>query len=261
MKKTLSCSLISIAHFQRISSCSQAEKPIHCLFILHLQFFIPLHFNKVRRDHHSVTYEVTELLHVKQTYMSLIINDSKSNMLAIGTGGHVVRPESPKTWLVAHVHICHEKKTSERLTKMKIENFLPIQKEVHQWSDRRKTIDHVLLPMMLFVHVDPLERKEVLMLSSISKYLVMRGESIPAVIPDEQMERFRFMLDYSSDTVCMNTVPLAPGEKVRVIKGPLIGLEGELVTLNGKSKIAVRLNMLGCACVDMTAGFVERING
>lgn len=54
-------------------------------------------------------------------------------------------------------------------------------------------------------------------------------------------------------------LPLAPGEQVRVIKGPLTGLEGELVTINGKSKVAVRLDMLGCAHVDMPVGFVERV--
>ena len=53
--------------------------------------------------------------------------------------------------------------------------------------------------------------------------------------------------------------PLAPGEQVRVIKGPLAGLEGELVTIDGKSKVAVRLDMLGCAHVDMPVGFVERV--
>lgn len=52
---------------------------------------------------------------------------------------------------------------------------------------------------------------------------------------------------------------MARGEKVRVIKGPLTGLVGELVHVDGKSKIAVRLNMLGCACVDMPVGYVEPI--
>ena len=88
-----------------------------------------------------------------------------------------------KRWLVAIVRIHHEKKTSERLTKMGVENFLPIQQEVHNWSDRRKVVDRVILPMMIFVHVDPQEQKEVLTLSAISRYMVLRGESIPAVIP------------------------------------------------------------------------------
>lgn len=89
-----------------------------------------------------------------------------------------------------------KKKTRDRLTAMGIESFLPVQEEIHQWSDRRKKIERVVIPMMIFVHVDPAERAEVLTLSSVSRYMVLRGQSTPAVIPDEQMERFRFMLDY-----------------------------------------------------------------
>lgn len=187
----------------------------------------------------------------------MIINkkDDQKSLSANVTGSGVA---CSKRWLVAFVRVCHEKKTSERLTKMGIENFLPIQREVHQWSDRRKVVDRVILPMMIFVYVDRHEQKQVLTLSAISRYMVLRGESTPAVIPDRQMSRFKFMLDYSDETISMNTSPLAPGERIRVIKGPLTGLEGELVNVNGKSKVAVRLTMLGCACVDMPAGCIER---
>ena len=156
-----------------------------------------------------------------------------------------------KSWLAAYVRLYHEKKTRDRLTAMGIESFLPVQEEIHQWS--------VVIPMMIFVHVAPAERAEVLTLSSVSRYMVLRGQSTPAVIPDEQMERFRFMLDYSEEAIEVCSSPLAPGEQVRVIKGPLAGLEGELVTIDGKSKVAVRLDMLGCAHVDMPVGFVERV--
>ena len=97
-------------------------------------------------------------------------------------------------------------------------------------------------------------------LQAISRYMVLRGESRPAVIPEEQMERFRFMLDYSPEAVEICSTPLAAGDAVKVIKGPLAGLEGELVMIGGKSKVAVRLDMLGCAHVDMPIGYVERIN-
>ena len=153
-----------------------------------------------------------------------------------GTGEGVAHS---KRWYVALVRMHHEKKVSERLSKMGIDSFVPVQQQIHQWSDRRKLVDTVLLPMMVFVHVTPKERMEVLSFSTVSRYMVMRGESTPAVIPDEQMAR---------------------GEKVRVIKGPLSGLVGELVTVGGRSKIAVRLNMLGCACVDMPIGYVEPIH-
>ena len=152
---------------------------------------------------------------------------------SIGTGEGVAHS---KRWYVALVRMHHEKKVAERLDKMGIENFVPVQQEVHQWSDRRKVV---------------------LSFSTVSRYMVMRGESSPTIIPDEQMARFRFMLDYSEEAICMNSAPLARGEKVRVVKGPLTGLVGELVTVDGRSKIAVRLNMLGCACADMPVGYVE----
>lgn len=157
-----------------------------------------------------------------------------------------------KKWLVAYVRLHHEKKTAERLTAMNIENFLPVQEEIRQWTYRKKKIER-------FVHVDAAERSQVLTLSAISRYMVLHGEHTPAVIPDEQMERFKFMLDYSDEAVEMCAAPLVPGELIRVVKGPLKGLEGELVEVDGKAKVVVRLDLLGCAGVDMPVGFVEKM--
>ena len=165
---------------------------------------------------------------------------------------------APRQWLGAYVQSCLEKKTAQRLAAMGIECYLPVQSEIRQWSDRRKRVDCLVIPMMIFVHVTPQERPLPLSLQAVSRYMVLRGESTPAVIPDEQMDRFRFMLDYSPEAVEMCSAPLAPGDAVKVIKGPLAGLEGELITVNGKSKVAVRLDMLGCAHVDVPIGFVEK---
>ena len=164
-----------------------------------------------------------------------------------------------RQWLVAYVQSCLEKKTAELLKAMGVEYYLPIQSEIRQWSDRRKKVDRLVIPMMIFVHVTPQERPLPLTLQAISRYMVLRGESRPAVIPEEQMERFRFMLDYSEEAVEMCSERIQPGEQVKVIKGPLTGLTGELITMDGKSKVAVRINMLGAAMVEVPVGFVERI--
>lgn len=188
--------------------------------------------------------------------MILINNKSSDASPSNGTGEGVA---CSKHWYVAYVRMHHEKKVSERLDKMGIKSFVPIQQELRQWSDRRKLIDKVVLPMMVFIYANSKERAEVLSIPTVSRFMVMRGESTPTIIPDEQMERFRFMLDYSEESVSMADVPLVHGEEVRVIKGPLKGLVGEFVTEGGKSKIAIRLNMLGCACVDIPVGYVEPI--
>ena len=84
---------------------------------------------------------------------------------------------------------------------MGIENFVPVQQEIHQWSDRRKLVETVLLPMMVFVHADPKERMAALTLSTVSRFMVLRGEGKPAVIPDEQMARFRYLADLQQSNV------------------------------------------------------------
>ncbi|MEG1581338.1 MAG: transcriptional regulator, partial [Bacteroidaceae bacterium] len=86
------------------------------------------------------------------------------------------------------------------------------------------------------------------------------GSSTPAVIPEEQMNQFKFMLDYSEEAITLCEAPLSPGEMIRVIKGPLTGWEGEFISVNGKTKVVVRMDALGCANVDMPLSFVESIH-
>lgn len=116
-----------------------------------------------------------------------------------------------------------------------------------------------MIPMVVSARIASSERISVLRLPSASRFMVSRGESAPAIIPDTQMERFRSMLDYSEGAAEMCSKCIQPGEQVEVIKGPLTGLTGELVTMDGKSKIAARINTLGVAMVEVPVGFVGRI--
>ncbi len=113
--------------------------------------------------------------------------------------------------------------------------------------------------MMIFVRVDTQEQRSIITHPSILRYLTLRGEHSPTEIPAEQMERFRFMLDHSDTAVSFSAGNLQPGEKVRVIKGPLSGLEGELITVEGTSRIAIRIRELGCAEVEISPAMVEKI--
>ena len=169
-----------------------------------------------------------------------------------------IQPEERK-WYVAYVRLFHERKTAEKLAAMGIESFVPVREEIHQWSQRKKKVMRVLIPQMIFIHATPKERLEALTLASISHYMVLRGEHTPAIINDRQMQQFMFMVDYSEETIEMYNSPLQPGQSIKVIKGPLAGMEGELMEIEGKSKVIVRLDLLGCAGVDMPIGFVEDI--
>ena len=134
---------------------------------------------------------------------------------------------------------------------------MPLREKIHKWSQRKKKVMKILIPQMVFIYGTEKKCLEALTLPAISHYKELRGEHTPTIIPDDQIKRFMFLVDYSDETIEMFTSPLEPGQTIKVIKGPLFGLEGELIDVEGKFKVVVRLELLGYAGVDKPAGDVE----
>ena len=153
-----------------------------------------------------------------------------------------------------------EKKVRERLEEQAIECFLPVQTVVRQWTYRKSRVVVPVIAGMIFVRVSRQDQVRVLQTKGVVAFLRIRGSQGPAVIPDKQMEDFRFLLDFSNEAIEMVNEDVAVGDLIQVVKGPLKGLEGELVQFRGEAKVAVRINLLGCALVDVPASFVERLN-
>jgi hypothetical protein len=83
-----------------------------------------------------------------------------------------------------------------------VEHFLPIQEVVRQWSDRKKKIKQVVIPMLIFICTDEKGRIELLQnFPSLTGCLIDPATRRPAIIRDKEMEQFKFMLDYSEGTV------------------------------------------------------------
>lgn len=162
-------------------------------------------------------------------------------------------------WYVLYVRMHHEKKTAEKLKVAGVTHYLPVQEVIRQWSDRRRKLQVVVIPMMIFVRTSDAERVRLLKeIPALTGSLIDRTTRRPAIIRDEDMERFMFMLDYSEEAVRFISEPLLVGEQVQVIKGPLRGLKGELIEMDGKSQVVVRIEQLGCASVELPVGFVEK---
>lgn len=59
-----------------------------------------------------------------------------------------------KRWIAVVVKMYSEKKVSEALAAMEIETYVPVQEEIRQWSDRKKKIEKVVIPAIVFVKTD-----------------------------------------------------------------------------------------------------------
>lgn len=171
-----------------------------------------------------------------------------------GVGGAVGVTEPH--WFVAVVNNRSEKVSAERLTKIGIENYVPTQKVVRIWKNGRKAkIDRIVIPATIFVHCTEAERKEIVKLPYIFRFMTNKagaqsgsyGSPI-ATVSEDEIKQLKFMLGQSDVPVEITKRPYKVGDKVRIIRGSLAGLEGEVFeTGSPKSEVTVRLEFFGCA--------------
>ena len=175
-----------------------------------------------------------------------------------GTDG---REALPKRWIAALVKIRSEKAVGKKLLDLQIENYVPTHWEIHQWSDRRKKVERVVIPMVVFIHAEKGAEKRLITYSFIHKLLSYPGINTPATIPDHQIDSLKFMLKQADSMVEMHDRILKTGEKVRIVRGPLKDLEGELCRVDSqKSMVAVRIECLGYACVNIEKSDLIKID-
>ena len=168
--------------------------------------------------------------------------------------------EAERKWFVAFVKSCQEKRVAEQLGALGEEYFLPIQRVVRQWSDRKKEVEVLVLKGLIFVRTDEKRRVELLKeIYGIYAYMVVKGAYHPVAIPDDQMQTFMYMLGQGELPVTVVAEPLQPGDKVRVLRGSLAGLEGEFVENAHHQQVFVRLGLLGAASVEISQGDLEKI--
>lgn len=159
-------------------------------------------------------------------------------------------------WFVAIVHFHTEKQSAEKLNKMGVETYLPTQQEIRVWKNGRKAkVDRIVIPSTVFIHCTEAKRRELVKLPFLYRFLTNKagaaGESSRkpiAVISDNEINRLKFMLGQSDVPVEITERPYRVGNKVRVIRGGLKGLEGEVFEMDAvKSEVIVVLETLGCA--------------
>jgi transcription antitermination factor NusG len=150
------------------------------------------------------------------------------------------RPLS-KYWYALHTTPRAEKKVARRLQELGFEIYLPLQKQLRQWSDRKKWVEMVLIPSYLFVYAE--ERKLAQLVQQNGVVRVLSFERKAVAIPEEQINWLkRLVMSEVAIELLQETIP--PGSRVEVAAGSLAGLKGELVAHKSQKKVIVRLEHL-----------------
>lgn len=143
-------------------------------------------------------------------------------------------------WYAAYTCANHEKKVVTEIAARGVEHCLPVYSSVRRWKDRRVTLELPLFPGYVFVRLALRDRWRVLQIPSLVRLVGFNG--LPAALPDDEMEILRAGL-----SGCLRAEPhpfFTVGRRVRIIGGPLAGLEGVLKRKKNSLRVVVSLGLI-----------------
>jgi transcription antitermination factor NusG len=148
---------------------------------------------------------------------------------------------NPKNWYALYTKPRNEKKVFESLTSTGIEAYLPLIKTLKQWSDRKKWVEEPLFRSYIFVHIDKSDYYHVLNNAGIVRYITFEGKAVP--IPENQIQAIKQYV--GKDFEPLNEIKeFSIGDKVEVIKGSLMGLQGRLISIKNKQKVKIEIEAI-----------------
>lgn len=155
------------------------------------------------------------------------------------TEDRAVREKQPKRfWYAVYTQSRAEKKVTHRLGEEGLEAFLPLQKSIRKWSDRRKIIDKPIISSYVFVKIRKGDFSKVIRTFGVVKFIMLDGE--PVKIPEEQIVNLKILSNSDVD-VMVSRDTFLKGDLVEVLYGSLAGLKGELIQTGNKRKVVMRV--------------------
>ncbi len=143
-------------------------------------------------------------------------------------------------WYALHTRYRHEKKVEARLNDKKITSYLPLNTVYRRWSDRYKKVEEPLFSCYVFVWIALRDRLPVLQTEGVVDLVSFNG--IPATISQKQIDAIRRVLERGVEVGHASYFTI--GEKVRVIRGPLHGLEGTLVCQKNNHRLIITVDSI-----------------
>lgn len=143
------------------------------------------------------------------------------------------------SWYAVQTMYRHEHRISRDLAAKGFPTYLPLLKETHQWSDRRKLVESPAFTGYVFVRQDASNRSRIRVLETPGVVSILGANRIPTPIPDEEIESLRRMIEKGAGCEKCACPPI--GAMVEVQRGPLAGLRGRLLEVRNGFRLVLSI--------------------
>ena len=144
-----------------------------------------------------------------------------------------------KKWYAIYTRPRWEKKVAAILDEKGIENYLPLTKTLKIWSDRKKWVREPLFRSYIFVHVNKKDYFPAIQTPGAVKYVSFENKAVS--IPPLQIEAVKTFIESGEDLLA-DIPDVKIGDRVLVTRGPLNGLEGNLVEFQQKHRVRLMID-------------------
>jgi transcription termination/antitermination protein NusG len=163
-----------------------------------------------------------------------------------------------RNWYAVYTRSRHEKQVDQLLRRQSLETYLPLCRTWSRRQDRRVTVELPALPGYLFVRCTLFGEVRAQLKKTAGVIRLVENAGRPCVIPEEQIESLRLVLDRSFDAQahpCFNL-----GDRVQVVRGPFMGVRGQLDRVApGRHKLVIAVEFVNQAvAIEIDAADVER---
>jgi transcription antitermination factor NusG len=150
--------------------------------------------------------------------------------------------DSRANWYAVSTRSRQEKVAANTLEALGITHFLPLRLQKRQWSDRVQTVNVPLFPGYLFVHIDlwSSRKLDVLKAPGVTKFVGDRSGPLP--IEGSEIEDIQGLLHSGVEFSPHPYLKL--GDRVRVVRGALAGMEGILVRAGSRSRMVISIEII-----------------
>jgi len=161
-------------------------------------------------------------------------------------------------WFAVTAKPRHEKAVAANLRNKGLESFLPLYQARRQWSDRTRAVDLPLFPGYVFCRFVYSSRLGVLSTPGVMS--VVSFSNGPAPIADQEISRIQAI--QSSGLPAQPWPYLNAGQRVRIEKGTLAGLEGVLLREKDSLRVVVSIDLLRRAvAVEIDRDMIRAVQG
>lgn len=135
-----------------------------------------------------------------------------------------------------------EKVVRDQLAQRGVESFLPLMSRVSQWRDRKKRIDWPLFSGYCFARFAGDQRLSVVQAPGVVE-VIGSAQGRPEPIPDDEIQAIQQLVlshqPYDAHP-CFEE-----GMAVEVVRGPLIGIKGRLITKTNGFRLIISIHLIG----------------